>query len=180
MRCWHDKRLKLKHAIEAIRLVENFHFQYTAVTSLRGSGGIAAMYSKHARDLNQAKADIDRLKAIRDLKPKMEARLPSTGEFTSGIEQRVYFSKERAKNRSLAEYVLWKLHRHLNPKAASNRKLFSIEHILPESEKKNGVKEEVISSIGNLILVPIKLNNEDLGNHAFLQKKRHWFILNFN
>ncbi|MBX3118612.1 MAG: DUF262 domain-containing protein [Fimbriimonadaceae bacterium] len=172
LREWLAGRLKYAHAKEAILLVENFHFQYTAITSLRGSGGIAAMYSKHGRDLFEATDNDERIGAIRSLKPKMQNRLPAAAEFAANYSQRVFFAKSRSKNRPLTEYVLWKFHQHLNPALGSDRQSMSIEHILSESELKNGVDIATISSAGNLVLVPAKLNNEVLRDLPFHEKKQ--------
>ena len=172
LRSWKEGSLKFAHAKEAVQLVENFHFQYTAITSLRGSGGIAAMYSKHGRDVFHATSNDDRIAAIRELKPKMSNRLPTAAEFASNFRQRVYYSKSRTKQKAITEYVLWKFHQNLNAKLGSHRQLMSIEHLLPESEVKNGVDIALISSAGNLILVPAKLNNETLGNLPFDQKRQ--------
>jgi hypothetical protein len=45
----------------------------------------------------------------------------------------------------------------------------TIEHIASQSTK--GFTGEEIGSVGNLIFVPPKLNNEELANKDFLQKK---------
>ncbi len=69
VRAYKDKKIKYGRLRDAVCAIENFHFQFTAITSSRSSGGISAMYSSFAQRLfisssSQESADeIDKLKA---------------------------------------------------------------------------------------------------------------------
>ena len=55
VRAYRKKIIKKKALEAALCTVENFHFQFTAITSQRSSGGISGMYAALGRRISSAK-----------------------------------------------------------------------------------------------------------------------------
>ena len=168
LRALESKIIKPKTAKRVLRAIECFHFIFTSVTSQRSSGGISGMYALHARDLFSAKTEEESIKVIDDLISKLRQKLPSKAEFSASFIE-LNFSKRNTLRRSLVHYVLTSMDSHFDESGIEkNYKAMTIEHIAPESS--NSHKEEVISNIGNLILLSSDLNSS-LGNKNFSAKK---------
>jgi uncharacterized protein with ParB-like and HNH nuclease domain len=170
VRAYKDKRIKIAHLQDALVAIEKFHFLFTAVTSSRSSGGISSMYAALGRRLSQAQAQASALSVIRDLKEKVRRLRPSLEEVKALFPAIIYTDKV-TKERNLVRYVLTEFW-----KAAGNipveRDAMTIEHLVPQKAiGTNGYSEEIVGQIGNLILVPTKLNLK-LGSKPFKQKKR--------
>jgi hypothetical protein len=74
--------------------------------------------------------------------------------------------------RSLIRYVLVRLDEHFRKNAAVDYNKMAIEHIAPQKPRSGEPSAPPnVGSVGNLILVPEKLNNEVLGNKPFLKKR---------
>ena len=80
------------------------------------------------------------------------------------------YSEEYARQKNLVKYILEKIDRHLNENAPTDYSQYSIEHIEPQSSQK--ISGEMIASLGNLMFIPEKLNNENLKNRTFAEKKK--------
>lgn len=169
LRSYTDNQLTKTQMELALSKLENFHFIFTAVTSQRGSGGLASMYSRAARDVRLATGKNDKQQAIKDLIEKLRDRVPSADEFRIGFSD-IRFSDQFTRQRHLVRYILRKLDAHIRPAADGvDYDQMTIEHLAPQSSSLN---EDGVGSLGNLILVPAKLNNEKLGSKGFAEKKR--------
>ena len=83
VRAYKDKKIKYAKLKEAVRAIENFHFQFTAITSSRSSGGISAMYSSFAQRLFASSNSQEAADEIQRLKVKLRERIPR--EFNSEV-----------------------------------------------------------------------------------------------
>jgi len=167
LREYHANGLNLKHADAVLSSVENFHFQFTAVTSQRSSGGISMMYALHARELQRGDDLQRKIKVIRSIVDKLKARTPSYAEFLA-LFQELKYSQHYTRQKKLVHYVLSRLDSHNAQGARLDYQQMTIEHIAPQS---GNLAEESIAKIGNLILVDQTMNNK-LGTKPFGEKKK--------
>ncbi len=163
------KKIKLKHLLRAICAIEKFHFVFTAVTSQRSSGGISQMYAAAGRRLFEAHDVITANGIIRALVEKLDEKTPHIGEFIA-LFRDITFTDQHTKRKRLVKYTLANFHRRTSPHSATDYSQMTIEHLIPQSEIGSDADAEVIGMLGNLILVPTKLNQE-LANKSFKKKQ---------
>ena len=61
-----SKALRPKMVLRGLRIIENFHFMYTAVASQPSSGGVSGMYARSARDCCTASTSQAKTKVLTD------------------------------------------------------------------------------------------------------------------
>jgi hypothetical protein len=164
---YRNNEVRLKDYLEALRLLERFHFLFTAVTSQRSSGGISLMYANHARQLLAQPTREDKLQVIEELRGKLVARRPDYAEFQALFMQIRYSKQQFTKQKKLVQYILESLDRHYQRGVPVDYSQMTIEHLAPET---SSADPDVVAQLGNLILVDQHLNTE-LGNKAFVDKK---------
>ena len=170
LRGYADKELTRAQLETALRKLENFHFVFTAVASQRGSGGLASMYSRAARDIRSASGKDGKQQAIKELISKLKERRPSNEEFLIGFQQ-TRFSDEYTRERQLVRYMLEKFDMYFGKKGrVIDYEQMTIEHIASQSAK--DFSDEDIGSVGNLLFVPPKLNNAELAAKGFVGKMK--------
>lgn len=147
-----DKALK-----RALRAIENFHFQFTAVTSSRSSGGISAMYSSFGRRLYESADSNSAGVLISELIDKLEERKPSISEFMAGFEQ-INYLNTNTKQSALVRYILQRISAHWELAFTEDQAMLTIEHLHPQSKMDHAWTPDIVGSIGNLILLPSKQN----------------------
>ncbi|MFG3504344.1 DUF262 domain-containing protein [Streptomyces sp. NPDC047821] len=158
--------IKQAQVVEVLRLVESFHFQYTALTNSGSTGGTRGRYNRFAVRLEGAKSAREVAAAIEDLKEKLRASLPDRARahqafcslFYAPSLQLNQAQKLRARKIFIA-YVLMsfaKLERLLP--AGQNLTTWSIEHIKSQSTASADYRDPVYS-IGNLTLLTDRLNS---------------------
>jgi hypothetical protein len=158
--------IKQAQVVEVLRLVESFHFQYTALTNSGSTGGTRGRYNRFAVRLEGATSARDVAAAIEDLREKLRASLPDRARahqafcslFYAPLLQLNQAQKLRARKIFIA-YVLMsfaKLERLLP--AGQNLTTWSIEHIKPQSTASADYRDPVYS-IGNLTLLTDRLNS---------------------
>ena len=176
-RKYQETRLvKQAQLIEVMRLVENFHFQFTALTNSGSTGGTRGRYNRFAVRLEAANSNAEVAEAIADLKAKLRASLPARERTDKAFRQLFYApslqltqaQKIRARKMFVA-YVLMAFAKaeKLIP-AGQNLASWSIEHIKPQAMGSYDY-QDLVYSIGNLTLLTSALNSA-LGN-APLSKK---------
>ncbi len=168
--------MKQSQVIEVLRLVESFHFQYTALTNSGSTGGTRSRYNRFAVRLEGANSVGDVAAAIEDLKVKLRASLPARTRahqafcslFYAPLLQLNQAQKPRARKIFIA-YVLMSFAKleGLLP-AGQNLATWSIEHIKPQSTASPDYNDPVYS-IGNLTLLTGRLNSS-LGDAPFSAK----------
>lgn len=170
LRQYEDGTLKTKQVRSILRAIENFHFGFTAIASQRSSGGISFMYALAARDLYKAAGVEAKSTVLNDFKKdKLAARRPGYAEFEAGFAE-LRFSSKMSKQRALVKYVLTKLYQANSTGLPIDHQKATMEHLAPQSP--NGgpkLADDVVASIGNLILVDQTLNNK-LANKTFAEK----------
>ncbi|MBW5251124.1 DUF262 domain-containing protein [Streptomyces sp. P01-B04] len=168
--------IKQAQVIEALRLVEAFHFQYTALTNSGSTGGTRSRYNRFAVRLEGAKSSADVALAIKDLKEKLRTSLPDHSRsfqafcslFYAPSLQLNQAQKLRSRKIFIA-YVLMSFAKleGLLP-AGQNLATWSIEHIKPQSLASTNHRDSVYS-IGNLTLLTTRLNSS-LGDAPLASK----------
>jgi uncharacterized protein with ParB-like and HNH nuclease domain len=171
MRAYNQDNLKRNHLEEALVAIEKFHFLFTAVTSQRSSGGISAMYARLGRSVFEAKDMDSALKVIKELKRMLRARVPSLDEFKALFAE-IICTDRITKARGLAKYILTFFHKEAEKILTIDYSTMTIEHLAPQSQiGQNGLTEQIVGQIGNLILVSDPANTK-LGNKPFAEKKK--------
>ena len=123
------------------------------------------MFASLACELSKAKAR-DKSAKCADVRKKLRDRLPDFDTFELAF-RRIIHTKAQTKQKNLVKYVLARIAEH-NHWAIDNSES-TIEHFMPQSA---GLPEPVVGQIGNLILVPPKLNNEKLGDKDVAAKRK--------
>jgi hypothetical protein len=170
LRAYQTGVIKRRQAKLTFTVMENFHAQFTAVTSQRTGGGTAQMYASSARQLVEASDRDARARVLRDFVDKLRQRIPPYGEFEANLRE-VYFASTQTKQRSLVRYLLRRFDEHWRAgQTPADYDQLTIEHIAPESHDTGwSVSDEKVGMIGNLILVTEDLNNR-LGDRPFREK----------
>lgn len=156
-----------KQLIHVGKLVENFHFQYNALTNSGSTGGTRTRYNRFAVQLEQARTKAEVNDAIVDLQRKLKESLPSRERTTEAFRSQFYAPKlglNRAQRKQASTlrmaYVLMAFSKHhkLLP-AGQNLRTWSIDHITPQSKGPEDHRDPVYS-IGNLALISPSINSE--------------------
>ncbi len=170
LRAYREGDLSLSQAKKVLCSMENFHVQFTAVTAQRTGGGTALMYALAARSLLEAPDKNARARVLREFTGKLQQRVPSYQEFEANFREIVYL-EHQTKQRPLVQYLLRRFDTYFNTGSVPNYEGMTIEHIAPQRPpSSSGTPNECAGMLGNLILVPQKMN-EKLANLPF-EKKR--------
>jgi uncharacterized protein with ParB-like and HNH nuclease domain len=162
------KKLTTKQAAQVLRVMEHFHLQFTAVTAQRTGGGTAKMYALGGRSLSEASTKDEAAQALKEFTAKLRERVPTQPAFVAGFAE-LRFSSENTKQKNLVRYILQRIDAHFRAGAPANYEKFSIEHIAAQNPPSTPPTAK-FADIGNLILVPDKLNGQ-LKNEPFTKKK---------
>ncbi len=121
--------------------------------------------SKHAQELSSTD-NPDKIQSINtSLARKLKSKLPDFNEFEVSFYSLV-FTKNKTRNKKVIQYILSRfMGKNINGLPVDYNYI-SIEHLLPQSKG----EEEIVGSIGNLILVDRGTNNEKLRNFDFSKK----------
>ena len=166
LRCFKEKKLKRGHFEDAVVAIEKFHFLFTAVTSQRSSGGISEMYASLGRRLFEAKDTQAAVTVVNELKGKLRGRIPGLDE-VKALFPSIIFTDNHTKQRNLVRYILAGFQTHSVASVTIDFDGMTIEHLVPQSEIGSGAfMDEIVGQLGNLILVPSKLN-EKLADKSF-------------
>ncbi|PEB90730.1 hypothetical protein COF62_19905 [Bacillus toyonensis] len=157
-----EDRIKNKKFKEILIYLHGFHFAYNSLCKKR-SNMLELKYSKFAIQLNAAESKEDANKIIDELKKTLDEIFPNYNEFEEEFIK-LEFSKGKNKSNMLSKYVLNNLEKYYSGESISKQD-GSVEHIL--SEDKNA---KYSLSIGNLILLEEKINNE-INNQEFKEKR---------
>ncbi|MEG4242706.1 DUF262 domain-containing HNH endonuclease family protein [Microcoleus sp. MON2_D6] len=166
IRAYREQNLTLRALLKILRKIESFHFIFNKITSQHSSGSISSIYYKNARDLTQTN-NHDKIQSIfSSLSTSLKSKLAEFEEFEIEFTKLIY-TKSKTRNRKVITYILSRfMGKNING-LPIDYEFTSIEHILPQSKECN---EDVVGSIGNLILVDRKTNSEELKNLDFPQK----------
>lgn len=169
--------LRKQDMIDACRAIENFHFQFTALTNSGSTGGTRARYNRFAVELEQASTLAETRTAIRDLKTKLLGSMPETDRSKEAFSSLFYAPDEKLTNaqkrRSRKIFISYVLLRMAQTDsvltAGQDLRTWTIEHIRPQSQATAGLRSSEFS-IGNLTLLTSGANG-NLGDGIFAQKR---------
>jgi uncharacterized protein with ParB-like and HNH nuclease domain len=166
IRAYREQKLTLRALLKIILKIESFHFVFNRITSQHSSGSISTLYYRHARELTKTN-NHDKIQSIfSSLSGSLKSKLPEFEEFEIEFANLIY-TKSKTRNRKIIIYILSRfMGKNING-LPIDYELTSIEHILPQSKESN---EDMVGSIGNLILIDRKTNSEDLKNFDFHKK----------
>jgi uncharacterized protein with ParB-like and HNH nuclease domain len=170
VRAYNEKLIKYARLRDALAAIENFHFQFTAVTSSRSSGGISAMYSSFAKRLYDSGNSQNAAIEIDALKKKLRERIPSLDEFRVAFKE-IAFTNSNSKQKSLVRYILRKYAEHFKYGYSADFDDLTIEHLHPQSKIGAEWTEGIVGSLGNLLFVDSE-TNEKLSTKSFEDKKK--------
>ncbi|MEU7872806.1 DUF262 domain-containing protein [Dactylosporangium sp. NPDC049140] len=164
------KLLSRGQLIEVMRLLESFHFQFTALTNSGSTGGTRRRYNKFAITLEKAQSRHEVATAIQEFKEKLRSGLPPRESAISAFRGIFYApslrlseaQKLRARKMFVAYVLMTFAKSHKLLPAGQDLESWSIEHIKPQSLG-SAKWHDPVYSIGNLTLLTKPLNSE-LGN----------------
>ena len=129
------------------------------------------MYASLGRRLFEAKNTQSAVAVINELKTKLRGRIPGLDE-VKALFPAIIFTDTQTKQRNLVRYILAGFQAHAVTAVTIDFDGMTIEHLVPQSQIGSGaITKEIVGQIGNLILVPGKLN-EKLANKSFKEKKK--------
>ncbi len=140
-----------KQFINILNCLEHFHFVFTAVCSSRPSG-LEQRYSAYARRLRNCKNKEESATCVNNLIQDLKNSLPEYNLFESAFKNIRYVSGQE-KQKKLVQYILQKVETYFSTTELKFN-LFTIEHILPESTKK-----DFVGMIGNLLPLGNDINS---------------------
>lgn len=155
------KIINLKAFKKVVTFLENFHFAYNAVCTIRANK-LEKIYSNFAGDLRKCKSEAQANDIItKELIIPLNLLFPTFEEFSKNFIKLTYSKKGGASNVK-TKYAINKLNCCL-----SNKEIFendgSVEHLISEVEGEHAL------NIGNLILLEQHINNE-AGQKSYIEK----------
>lgn len=171
LRAYGDGRLSVKQTRDTLRSMENFHFQFSAITAQRTGGGTGLMFASAARELEEATTKDKADKVLKRFMAKLRERLPSQAEFAAAFSE-LQHTEDTPKQRPIIRYLLARIDLYGRKHGAVDYDKMSIEHIAAQKSQPGELPVPLnVGKMGNLILVPESLNNEVLANKPFAKKK---------
>lgn len=157
--------ISTKKFMDAILYLENFHFVYNALLTLRANK-LEKIYSTFAISLRNSTSKDETTRIINEkLFEPLDAIYPSLEDFCAKFTELMYSKKDNPFNVK-TKYALNRLNCYY-----SNKEIFeadgSIEHLCPESQG------GLALNIGNLILLEQKINNA-AGEKEYKDKLRDY------
>lgn len=162
----------IKEVRNALRMIESFHFIFTAITAQRSGGSLAKWYSKAAKDYTNATNKATKQNVITELRKKLKSVLPSEDEFALSFSALI-FTDEETKHKKLIQYFLGNLVANVSVGVPVDLSRMTIEHIAPQRPPAQStwkVSTSRVGLIGNLIYVSEALNDR-LGTRPYGDKK---------
>ncbi|WP_283746223.1 DUF262 domain-containing protein [Bacillus cereus] len=137
----------------AIRMLENFHFIFTAIASDRAAG-LEGKYSTIARKIRNAKKKTEINDVLKELNDYLIDKKPNYEKFENGF-MKLKFTNNNTSDKKLIQYIL----KRFEEKRHITEELFigniSLEHIVPQADGTEGLEV-----IGNLLPIDQKLNQK--------------------
>lgn len=166
IRAYREQKLTLRALLKILLKIESFHFIFNTITSQHSSGSISTFYYKHARELTKNDNPDKTQSIFSSLTRSLQSKLPEFQEFEIEFTNLVY-TKSKTRKKKVITYILSRFMGKSINALPIDYEFISIEHLLPQSRESN---EDVVGSIGNLILVDKKTNSEELKNSDFQKK----------
>ena len=161
VREYRNGRVTLRQTKIVFRAMENFHVQFTAVTSQRTGGGTAFMYASSARQLLDAVTNDGESVVIKKLISKLRDRVRSYEEFEAAFFE-IRFTDENTRQRQLVRYLLRRIDEHMRDGVVPDYDRMTMEHILPQKPVQQAEELEEVGIMGNLLFLDGKLNDKQV------------------
>lgn len=158
--------IKQSELIYILKKIENFHFMFNSICSLRPSG-LEGLYAKSARQLNSASNNREAKTVLRELTQNLNRKKPTEDSFIEKFSK-LQFLNGNTKNKKLIQYIFIKLEKHLRQSDEFEPNDLSLEHIM--SQSKTGVSKDILGSIGNLLPMGQSINGQ-ANTSSFSTKK---------
>lgn len=159
--------IKQRRLIHTLNRIENFHFMFNAICSLRPSG-IEGIYAKNARNLTYAQNARECNDIINDVIRTLEQKRPTKESFITKFSE-LQFLNNNTSNKKLIQYIFAKIERRLQATNEFEPSDLSLEHIANQSNQT--IPQKIIGSIGNLLPMGESING-NASTAAFPAKKR--------
>ena len=171
LREYTDKKISKGTTEKALKTLENFHFQFSAITSHRSSGGLSTLYASKAVALSKAKNTQEAAKIINETRGKLKNKKLTLEEFEIDFTD-LKFSKEFSKQKNIIKYILSEIDKNMSTSGRlTDYRNMTIEHIAPQNGSGSSFSNLDIANIGNLILIDEE-TNQKLENKTFDEKKK--------
>lgn len=169
--------MRQKDVIAACRVIENFHFQFTALTNSGSTGGTRGRYNRFAVELENAPSRDAVQKAIQTFKVRLGGSLPAATEAKDAFAELFYApnaklnnAQKRRSRKQFVAYVLLRFAQHDKILTlGQDLNGWTIEHVKPQSQASGNVGSPEYS-IGNLTLLTSSANG-DLGDGNLAEKR---------
>ncbi len=168
LREYRNKDITLKQVRRTFQSMENFHVQFTGVTSQRTGGGTAFMYALSARQLLEVSSKDEKSSVLGEFVTKLRERVPSYEEFEAAFGE-IWFTEEDTRQRPLVRYLLRRIDQYRRKGTPVDYDLMTVEHIAPQSDGAAQSVQDAVGIVGNLLFVPEALNKK-LKNKSFKDK----------
>lgn len=129
------------------------------------------MYSSFAQKLFSCDNSNSACTEIQSLIKKLRERVPAYDEFKIGFSSLV-FTNTNSKQKNLIRYILRRFSVYHQHKTLRDYDDQTIEHIHPQSATDSQWTEEIVGSVGNLILLDEEANVR-LGSKNFAEKIKY-------
>ena len=165
IRAYKKREISLRFLRQSLSGIESFHFIFNAITSKRSSGSISSIYNKHAQQISNANS-LDKIQSINTVFiRKLKGKIPEFEEFEVGFSN-LLFTNNKTRHKKIIQYILKRfMGKNLNGLPVDYRYI-TIEHLLPQSQG----ADDIVGSIGNLILLDRETNSEELKDLEFFKK----------
>ncbi|WP_171354341.1 DUF262 domain-containing protein [Vibrio coralliilyticus] len=158
--------IKQRQLITTLSKIENFHFMFNSICSMRPSG-IEGLYAKCARNLSNADNARDARDVLDELLTTLEQKKPTKESFNQKFSK-LQFLNGNVTHKKLIQYIFVKIERHLRSTTELEPSDLSLEHVMSQSTQ--SASSVVIGSIGNLLPLGESLNGR-AGTGDFSAKK---------
>ncbi len=149
------------------RLLENFHFIFTAIASERGAG-LESKYSTFARQIRGARNKRDCDQILQELSEYLVSKLPNYENFEQGFLD-LQFVNGNTQNKRLIQYIFSKFELEMHATEELIIGNITLEHVTPQS-----LGGAEIGMIGNLLPLDKKIN--EIANRKRFRDKLAVFL----
>ena len=164
--------IKHKVFLSALSYLQYFHFVFNAICSERPSN-LERKYASISKKLHNSSSKEESARCVKELQETLDELLPDYRHFEQGFQQ-LYFTEEEPKDKKVVQYVLKKLERYSAGTDEMRPDSFTIEHIMPESDR-----IEPVGRIGNLLPLGEKINGA-IGTKPFKRKLERYKTSQYN
>lgn len=165
LECHKQKTITQSQAINTIISLERFHFIFSTLCQDRASG-LEGRYTRAAKNLHNSKSKSETKKVLQDLIDYINIKRPKESRVKEAIAK-LRFNKDYDNDKKTIQTIFSKIEANFNRTEEIITNTFSLEHVLDQSQKNDWT-----STIGNLIPLSEKINNEMGPNKSFEYKKK--------